>query len=100
MDLLPQQPEIQRLVVDGRDRDARVSLLLVETVKLLEEIDLRTGGSFDRVETLQTSLESERLCGNDGILKGVQFESVVRHTSVSVTNGIAQPVGGMILHMP
>ena len=42
VNLLPQRPKIQRLVVDGRHRDAWVALLLVEAIKLFEEIDLGT----------------------------------------------------------
>ena len=59
--LLAQEPQIERLVVDGGDGDARVALLLVEAVELLEKIYLCTGGGFDGVEALQAGLEAEPL---------------------------------------
>ena len=61
MNLLSQRPEIQGFVVDSGYRDARVALLLVKPVQLLEEVDLGARCGLDGVQTLQTSLESERL---------------------------------------
>ena len=100
MDLFPQQPKIQGFVVDGGDGNARVPLLLVETIELFKEIDLGTRGGLDRVEALQTCLETERLERNDALLACMHVDGTARLTSVSVTKGIAHPVGGMILHMP
>ena len=48
-------------MVDGWDGHAGVALLLMETVELFEEVDFGTRSGFDGVQTLQTSLESERL---------------------------------------
>lgn len=68
MDLLPQQPEIQCFVVDSRDRDSRVSLLLVETIELLKEIDFGTRRGLYRVQALQSCLEAECLKSNNTLM--------------------------------
>ena len=59
--LLAQRPEIERLVIDCRYRYARIALLLVEAVELLEKIHLRSGGRLDGVEALEARLEAEPL---------------------------------------
>ncbi len=61
MHFLPQRPEIQRFVIDGGNGDARVALLLVEPVELLQKIHLGTRRRLDRVEPLQTGLEAKSL---------------------------------------
>ena len=61
MHFLPQQPEIERFVIDGGNGDARVALLLVEPVELLQKIHLRPGRRLDRVQPLQPRLEAEPL---------------------------------------
>ena len=64
--LLAQEPEIERLVIDGGHGHAGVALLLVKAVQLLEEVDLGAGRRLDGVEALQSRLEAEPLWRNHG----------------------------------
>ena len=104
--LLAQRPEIERLVIDCRYRYARIALLLVEAVELLEEGYFSARGGLDGVEALQACLEAKCLClcvswRVRQCLEATRAGGGNRtRTSVSVTKGIAQPNGGTILHMP
>ena len=59
--LLAQQPQIKRFVIDRGNGYAGVTLLLVETIQRFEEVDLSARRCFDRIESLQSRLESESL---------------------------------------
>jgi len=48
-------------VIYGWNHNTRVSLLLVKLIKLFQEIQLGTRGSFDVVEALEPSLETKIL---------------------------------------
>ena len=93
-------------MVDCWDGDARVALLLVEAVELLEEGYFSARGGLDGVEALQACLEAKCLCScvswrvRQWLEARRAGEGNRTRTSVSVTKGIAQPNGGTILHMP
>lgn len=105
MHFLPQGPEIQRFVIDGGNGDARVALLFVEPVELLQKIHLCTRRGLDRVEPLQAGLEAEPLRAREvrgtahatGASSGRERQE---RTSVSVTKGMFHPSGGTILTIP
>ncbi len=48
-------------MIDSGNGDARIALLLVEPIELLEEIYLCAGRRFYRIEPLQPGLEPEPL---------------------------------------
>jgi hypothetical protein len=48
----PQTPEIDGLVIDDWNGDARTALLAMIEVELLQEIDIRSRGGLHRVEPL------------------------------------------------
>lgn len=47
LNLLPEQPQVERLVVDCRDRNTRVPRLLVVAIQLFEIVDLCAGRGLD-----------------------------------------------------
>jgi len=61
MDLFSQEPQIKRFMVNGRNDNSRVSLLLVEAIELLEKGYLCSRGRLNVVETLQAGLETKSL---------------------------------------
>jgi hypothetical protein len=67
VDLAPQEPEVERLVVDRRYGNTWVALLLVITVKLLEKIEFGARSGLDRVERHDARLESKRLRAGTGL---------------------------------
>lgn len=52
-------------MVDCRDGDTRVTLLLMPEVQLLQEIQLSARRRFDRVEALETGFETKSLKDNE-----------------------------------
>jgi hypothetical protein len=57
---LSQSPKIEWFPINKRDSDLAIALLQMEHGQLLEEVDFGPTRSLKRVESLQSSLESER----------------------------------------
>ena len=87
-------------MVDRGDGYSWITLLLVKAVKLFKKIDLGTGCGLNGVQTLQSCLEAKRLKRFSGFSQESQCQEAPLLTSVSVTKGMDQPSGGIILHIP
>lgn len=59
--LLAEPPKIDRFMVNGGHVDASAAQLSMEQVKLFQEVQVRPGRGFHRVQTLYTGLEPEFL---------------------------------------